>query len=60
MTFAKYISGIIFDDCLDKNSYLNNLPVIKFLAKEKQLSFLEERIYGLKYFLVFAFSVELV
>lgn len=39
MTTAKYISDIIFDNCLDKKSYLNELPVIKFLAKEKQLSF---------------------
>lgn len=39
MTFARYISGILFDDKLDKNSYLNNLPVIKFLKEEKQMSF---------------------
>ena len=35
---AKYISSILFDNTLDKNSYLNTLPVIKFLSKEKQLS----------------------
>lgn len=39
MTTAKYISEIIFDNGLDKSSYLNYLPVIKFLSKEKQLSF---------------------
>ncbi len=39
MTMAKYISEIIFDNGLDEKSYLNNLPVIKFLSKEKQLSF---------------------
>ncbi len=39
MTQAKYISGILFDNCLDENSYLNNLPIIKFLSKENQLSF---------------------
>ncbi len=39
MTTAKYISSILFDNNLDKNSYLNNLPIIKFLSKEKQLSF---------------------
>ncbi len=36
---AKYISSILFDNTLDKSSYLNNLPVIKFLSKEKQLTF---------------------
>ena len=39
MNSARYISGVLFDDNLDKSSYLNNLPVIKFLEKEKQLSF---------------------
>ena len=39
MKSAKYISEIIFDNRLSKNSYLNNLPVIKYLAKEKSLSF---------------------
>ncbi len=36
---AKYISGILFDDNLDKCSYLNDLPVIKHLSAEKQLDF---------------------
>lgn len=36
---TKYISNIIFHNNLDENSYLNNLPVIKYLAKEKCLSF---------------------
>ena len=39
MTTAKYISSILFDNNLDKNSYLNNLPIIRFLSEEKQLSF---------------------
>lgn len=39
MNFAKYICDILFDNNLDKNSYLNNLPVIKYLSKEKHLSF---------------------
>ncbi len=39
MTAAKYISSILFDNNLDENSYLNNLPIIKFLSQEKQLSF---------------------
>lgn len=39
MLFAKYISEIRFDNNLDKNSYLNDLPVIKFLSKETRLSF---------------------
>ena len=39
MNFAKYISDILFDNNLDKNSYLNNLPVIKYLSREKHLSF---------------------
>ncbi len=37
MTSANYISSILFDDKLDKNSYLNNLPVIKYLSREKEL-----------------------
>ncbi len=36
---AKYISNIYFDNNLDKNSYLNNLPVIKFLSQSQNLSF---------------------
>lgn len=39
MTFAKYISEINFDDSLSKDSYLNNLPVIKYLSEKKHLSF---------------------
>lgn len=34
-----YIRDILFDNSLDKNSYLNNLPVIKHLADSKKLSF---------------------
>ena len=36
---AKYVSEVLFDNNLDKNSYLNKLPVIKFLSREKQLKF---------------------
>lgn len=36
---AEYISDIIFNNNLDKNSYLNNLSVIKYLTKENHLSF---------------------
>lgn len=39
MTSANYISSVLFDNELDKNSYLNGLPVIKFLSKERELSF---------------------
>lgn len=39
MTYAKYLSSILFDNKLNKASYLNNLPIIKYLAKEKELSF---------------------
>ncbi len=39
MTNSKYISKILFDNKLNKASYLNNLPIIKYLAKEKELSF---------------------
>ena len=39
MLAAKYISEISFDNKLNKSSYLNDLPVIKFLTKEKALSF---------------------
>ena len=39
MTSANYISSILFDNELDKNSYLKGLPVIKFLSKERELSF---------------------
>ncbi len=39
MIQAKYISGILFNNKLDKSSYLNDLPIIRFLSKENQLSF---------------------
>ncbi len=39
MTSAKYISKILFDNNLPNNSYLNNLPVIKYLKENIQLSF---------------------
>lgn len=39
MTSAKYISEISFDNNLKPDSYLNNLPVIKFLSKQKCLKF---------------------
>lgn len=39
MTYAKYISEILFEDQLDKNSYLQNLPVIKHLQKNGGLKF---------------------
>ena len=39
MNKAKYISSILYDNSLDENSYLNNLPVIKYLAEYKELKF---------------------
>lgn len=36
---ANYISSITFDGVLDRTSYLNYLPVIRYLSKERQLSF---------------------
>lgn len=39
MNTANYISKILFDNNLDKNSYLNHLPVIKYLSKQRELSF---------------------
>lgn len=36
---GNYISEIFFDNELDKASYLNSLPVIKYLSEQKQLSF---------------------
>ena len=39
MSNAKYISSILFDDSLSENSYLNNLPIIKYLAENKELDF---------------------
>lgn len=38
----RYISNIIFDDKLDKSSYLNGLPVIKHLKKNGKLDFLSD------------------
>lgn len=39
MINTNYISEISFDNKLDKSSYLNVLPVIKYLTKEKVLKF---------------------
>lgn len=39
MTSAQYISGITFDNTIDSNSYLRDLPIIKYLSGNKQLSF---------------------
>lgn len=39
MNKAKYISSILFDNSLSKNSYLNDLPVIKYLAQNNELKF---------------------
>ena len=39
MEFAKYICEISFDNKLNKNSYLNTVPVIKFLSEQKKLTF---------------------
>ena len=36
---AKYISSILFDNDLCRRSYLNDLPVVKYLADNSQLSF---------------------
>ena len=48
----RYISNIIFDDKLDKSSYLNGLPVIKHLKEngklQKQITKQEAIIYQLK------------
>ena len=38
----RYISNIIFDDKLDKSSYLNGLPVIKHLKENGKLDFLSD------------------
>ena len=35
----KYISSILFDGKIDKSSYLNNLPVIKYLKRAEHLDF---------------------
>lgn len=37
MSTTKYITEISFDNELDKSSYLNHLPVIRFLAAERTL-----------------------
>jgi len=37
--FFQYISEIHFDNKLNNDSYLNKLPVVKYLSKEKILSF---------------------
>lgn len=37
MTDAKYISEIIFDSSLSKDSYLCDLPIIKYLEKNKSI-----------------------
>ncbi len=39
MNFGKYISEIIFDRNLDKSSYLNSLPIIKYLSEFERLKF---------------------
>ncbi len=39
MPCADYISKILFDDNLSKDSYLHNLPIIKYLKREKEISF---------------------
>lgn len=36
---SKYISSILFDDKLEKSSYLNELPIIKYLKKVGKLDF---------------------
>ncbi len=36
---AKYISNVLFNDKLDKSSYLNDLPVIKYLKEAERLDF---------------------
>lgn len=39
MTTAQYISSILFDNKLNKSSYLCDLPIIKYLATNKEISF---------------------
>lgn len=36
---ARYIDSILFDNKLDKDSYLQDLAVVKYLSDKKQLSF---------------------
>ncbi len=38
-TGAKYLSGVRFDGWLDSGSYLNKLPIIKYLSRTGGLSF---------------------
>ncbi len=40
MSNAKYISSILFDNSLSDHSYLNHLPVIKYLAENMELEYL--------------------
>ena len=39
MTSAKYINSVLFDNQLEQNSYLNALPIIKYLSNKITLSF---------------------
>ena len=39
MNKVKYISSILFDNSLSESSYLNNIPVIKYLEENKELDF---------------------
>lgn len=34
-----YVRDVLFDNRLDKNSYLCDLPIIKYLSKQRQISF---------------------
>ena len=43
MSNAKYISSILFDNSLSENSYLNDLPIIKYLAANKELKLSSEK-----------------
>ena len=36
---AKYISNVLFNNTLDKSSYLNDLPVIKYFKEFERLDF---------------------
>ena len=39
MTSAKYIRSILFDNKVNKNSYLCDLPIIKYLETNKEIFF---------------------
>ncbi len=39
MATAKYISDVFFDGGLDRDSYLNDLPMIRYLSEKGRLSF---------------------